>query len=298
MDFEPKPDEYRFECRTLFLPPGLYALSAPAFVATDEEAAPLIQVSSPPLSDYDPVEILTAPATGAVDWIGAQGGVTVLRSPIGGGFAYVVAFCAAGVAALDRLDLQRLDRRAAPPPARIVTTSEVSPAAEKFDAPAPVSERAPVAIQVTLRVLGGGDVERAGDAWCGEIGRGRNVEGLRVKLGGALADADIEYKAFGPGGAETRWSTGGRYCGSRGRDLALTGFAMRLRNAAADRFALLYQGSFADSGPGDLRADGEPARGRAPGERLEAVRIQIMEKSGTDRESPSAFQRANDVADG
>jgi len=78
----------------------------------------------------------------------------------------------------------------------------------------------------------------------------------------------------------------------------LTGFAMRLRNAAADRFALLYQGSFADSGPGDLRADGEPARGRAPGERLEAVRIQIMEKSGTDRESPSAFQRANDVADG
>jgi hypothetical protein len=104
------------------------------------------------------------------------------------------------------------------------------------------------------------------------------IEAFSLRPVERLAPADIELKAFLPNGGETPWIPGGVLCGTRGRGMPLTGFAVRVAPQQAERFEVEYQGSFFAGGISGTRRDGEPCRSDVTDDPLEAVNIRLVER--------------------
>src|SRR5437870_10447706 len=170
----------------------------------------------------------------------------------------VTAYGAAGQPPVDlSLDLQRLDSAesvadeplaaiAAPPPA-------LAPSAAAGDT-------RDIPTEVLLHIERTGDRLFPGRGWVGALGRRMRIEAFSLRPLERLAPAEIEMKGFLPNGGETSWVPGGVLCGTRGRGLPLTGFALRVAPQRADRFAVIYQGSFFAGGISELRQNGDPCR--------------------------------------
>jgi hypothetical protein len=265
---------------------GLHVLSiGPIGTSAGDDAAvalPAIQVTSPPSSRFDPVEIITEwNESGA--WLGAGGGVVVLRSPPGGGYVLITAYAEAGaLAALpDDIALCPIDgvgRDAGPETHR---ATPAVPASRDNPPPAdePAMEPAEVETQVMLHIERQGDRRFPGRGWVGNRGQRLQVEAISISPRGRLSDADIEYKAFGPGGRETRWVSDAVPCGTKGRGLPLTGFAVRLAPHLRDRFDVIYQGSFFNSGATEPRRNGEPCLPVQHDDVLEAINLRVVERA-------------------
>jgi hypothetical protein len=86
--------------------------------------------------------------------------------------------------------------------------------------------------------------------------------------------------AIGPNGRQTPWITDAKLCGTRGRGLALTGFAIRLAPTLSDRFDVVYEGSFFASGASSPKRDGETCRSYIADDPLEAIRLRVIERIG------------------
>src|SRR5262249_4597579 len=128
-------------------------------------------------------------------------------------------------------------------------------------------------------------IERAGDrlfpgrGWVGALGRKLRIEAFSIRPLEAIAPDDIEFKGFLPRGGETQWVQGGLLCGTRGRRLPLTGFAVRLAPRPASRFDVVYQGSFFSEGIAAPQRNGQPCRPASDADDpLEAMNIRILEK--------------------
>src|SRR5437763_345511 len=160
-----------------------------------------------------------------------------------------------------------------PPPAkrgRAKTKAPVTPAvAPGAAAPAtaasatdPISTAEPrdIPTEILLHIERAGDRLFPGRGWVGALGRKLRIEAFSLRPLERLAPADIELKGYLPGGNETQWVHGGILCGTRGRRLPLTGFALRLAPHLAERFEVTYQGSFFMSGISGVHRNGEPCR--------------------------------------
>jgi hypothetical protein len=267
---------------------GLHVLSiGPIDANADDDAAvalPAIQVTSPPSNRFDPVEIITEwNDSGA--WLGAGGGVVVLRSPPGGGQVLITGYAEAGTAATlpddialrpingaeraSRLDSHRADLTTTAPPSR-----DRPPTGDELG-----TDHVEVETEVMLHIERQGDRRFPGRGWVGNRGQQLQVEAISISPRGRLSDADIEYKAFGPGGRETRWVSDAMPCGTRGRGLPLTGFAVRLAPRLRDRFDVIYQGSFFKSGATELRRNGEPCLPAQHDDVLEAINLRVVERA-------------------
>ena len=95
-------------------------------------------------------------------------------------------------------------------------------------------------------------------------------------------------KGYLPNGGETPWIPDGGLCGTRGRGLPLTGFAIRVAPQRADRFAVSYQGSFFGGGISSLCHNGEPCRAASGDDPLEAVNVRVIERVAEPDEEPTA----------
>jgi hypothetical protein len=67
-------------------------------------------------------------------------------------------------------------------------------------------------------------------------------------------------------------------CGTRGRGLPLTGFAVRIAPHRADRFDVQYQGSFFIGGISETHRNGDPCRAMTANDALEAVNVRLVER--------------------
>ena len=103
------------------------------------------------------------------------------------------------------------------------------------------------------------------------------IEAFSIRPLEGLLPADIEMKAFLPNGGETPWIPGGVLCGTRGRGLPLTGFAVRVVPQRADRFEVVYQGSFFASGISDTQQNGDACRAAVADDPLEAINVRLIE---------------------
>jgi hypothetical protein len=124
-----------------------------------------------------------------------------------------------------------------------------------------------------------GDRRFPGRGWVGNRGQQLRVEAFSISPRGPLSDADIEYKAFGPGGRETRWVSDAMLCGTKGRGLPLTGFAVRLAPHLRDRFDVIYQGAFFKSGATEPRRNGEACLPAQHDDVLEAINLRVVERA-------------------
>jgi hypothetical protein len=260
--------------RVIRLDQGLYAMTiGPLGAASGTRITlPCIQLTSPPSAELDPVDLLTAwDDQGA--WLGPEGGTVVVRAPPGGGQVLATLYDeqAVDAAVLADFEIRRLDQPR-PAPAR----PEPPPAIAARD---PALAAGEVAIEVALHVQRLGDRTFSGGVWCGTIGQKLQIEALGIRPLERIAETDIEYKAFGPAGRETRWVSEGKLCGTRGRGIPLTGFAIRLVPHLADRFDVLYQGAFFMSGVMVPVRNGEPCLPPLADDYLEAVNIRVVERA-------------------
>ena len=62
--------------------------------------------------------------------------------------------------------------------------------------------------------------------------------------------------------------------------LPLTGFAIRVVPQQADRFEVVYQGSFFAGGISQMHQNGDPCRAATADDPLEAINVRLIERGG------------------
>lgn len=248
---------------------GIYSFSVSAPLRDvdhrSELGLPAVLLSIPVTDAHDAVEII-ASSPDAGSWIRGNGSV-VVRAPRGGGVVVATVVGAAGSSELPvkvhRLDALRLGGR---PPMALGANDLFDDATGET-----------IPCETLLHIHMQGDRHFAEPGWAGNRDQRLQVEGFSVRPLRLLQPGEIEYKAFGPNGLETSWISGGKLCGTRGRGLPLTGFAVRLPRMR-DQFDVIYQGAFFDSGVVAPVRNGEPCRGAGPDEPFSAMNIRIVSR--------------------
>ena len=263
--------------RMLRVDEGLYALRIGAIAGNLGEIAgmvvPVAQVSAPFAEDGNGVEIIASfPRRGP--WLDKAGGTVILRSPTGGGMVIVTVYGGSEQQTSElSLDLQRLDG-----PGNGDAEAGGTVAQPTAGSPQAATEARDVATEILLHIERAGDRLFPGRGWVGALGRRMRIEAFSIRPLERLQPADIEMKGFLPNGGETPWVPGGVLCGSRGRGLPLTGFAIRVVAQRAERFEVLYQGSFFAGGISQMHQNGAPCRAATADDPLEAINVRLIER--------------------
>ncbi len=160
----------------------------------------------------------------------------------------------------------------APPP-----ESEAEPAVE---AAAAAGEAHEFGTEILLHIMGLGDRRFVEPGWAGHPGSRRQIEAMSIRPREGLEASAIEFRVFAQEGRATAWVSNGNYAGTRGRQLPLTGFAVRPAPELRDRFDILYEGCFFDGGVIGPKRNGEICASPVANDPLEAVRVSIVERSG------------------
>lgn len=257
------------EARVVNLDHGVYALG----IAKLGEAVsqhfgmllPAVHVSQPPAHHLRGAEVI-APDGGPDCWLGCEGGTVVVKAPLGGGVVLITSFFA--------------------PTGQSGKCCEI--AIRRIDGPAPVYPAAGeaatmpltrnIALEVLLHIQGAGDRRISAEGWIGNLGKKLRLEAFSIRALERLAPGDIEYQAYGPNGRETLWISDNKLCGTRGRSMPLTGFAIRLAPHLSDRFGIEYYGAFFESGVCGPMRDGEPCIAGITDDPLEAVNLRLFER--------------------
>jgi len=262
-----RPDRLSAAASLLPLGEGLYALIIGESASVEGELsgfrAPIVLVSAPPDCQGRRVEII---GTGQQEtWLRREGGTVILRSPPGGGQVVVTAYgLLAQLAEVPPVQVERLDRSRA----NGGTIRSVQPA----DAPHEIRTE----IIVHMEQLG--DRRFPGQGWVGNRGKRLRIEAFSIRPIETLTPRDIEFMALGPNRRQTPWVTDAKLCGTRGRGMPLTGFAIRLAAHAQELFDVVYEGAFFESGVVGPYRNGElciPPIGDDP---LEAINVRLTRR--------------------
>jgi len=234
---------------------------------------PVTHIGSPPRNGAGAEIVASYPQRGP--WFGSEGGTAVVNIPASGGQIVVTSYDEPGLpVSAPAVDLRRLDRL---DPTVAAGATAVSPSAGLMgDA---VRE---VPTEILLHIERAGDRVFPGRGWVGALGRKLRIEGFSIRPLEGITPGDVEFKAFEPNGQETPWVTAGTLCGTRGRGLPLTGFAVRIADHLRERFDAVYEGSFFNAGIVGPSRNGEPCRSAVGDDPLEAVNIRLIEKAGAD----------------
>jgi DNA end-binding protein Ku len=184
-----------------------------------------------------------------------------------------------------------------PEPELAATVAEAAPpvpepAAEVAEAPPPEPEPEPtpepeatpadgtqdVGAEILLHIMGLGDRRYVEPGWAGNPGSKRQIEALSVRPREGLAASAVEFRVFAQEGRATAWVSNGNYAGTRGRNLPLTGFAVRPAGEFGERLEIAYEGSFFEGGVVGPKRNGELCVSTVADDPLEAVRITITDR--------------------
>ena len=261
---------------------GLYGLNIGETKGKRGEVAglaiPATHITDFPVDGFGAVEVFAA-AKGQAGWLGPEGGTVAVKVPSNRGHVLITTYRLADQDAVP-LDIQivRIDR---PVPQTPAPQTPAPQSTREIASPEPAKDPGggEVNLEIVLHIEPIGDRRYPGGEWIGGRGQGRRVEAFSVRPLEKLAPTDIEYKAWGPGGRETPWVTAAALCGTRGQGIALTGFAIRLAPEPSDRFDVVYQGAFAESGVSGPRRNGEPCMPSRIDDALEAMHIRLIERT-------------------
>jgi hypothetical protein len=254
----------------LRLDQGLYAIEIGETTASDDEISglmlPVIQISAPPGDRDGPVEIVGTSAN-SIAWLAQDGGTVVVRSPPGGGHLLLATYGPPDRAPdLPSVDVRRLDR-----------------SRSHDGAPGSLSlrrERREIQTEIMLHVERLGDRRFQSSGWIGNSDQKLRIEAFSIQPLEILSARDIEFKAVGPNGRETPWVTEAKLCGTRGRSLPLTGFAVRLAPHVSDEFEVVYRGAFFESGIVGPKSNGEICIPPIHDDPLKAMEVRLVRRAG------------------
>ncbi|MGA8402467.1 MAG: Ku protein [Stellaceae bacterium] len=161
---------------------------------------------------------------------------------------------------------------------------EPSPTPELALEPEPVPEPPPAAgpqdigAEILLHIMGLGDRRYVEPGWAGNPGSKRQIEALSIRPRDGLAPSAVEFRVFAQEGRATAWVSNGNYAGTRGRNLPLTGFAVRPSTELGERLDITYEGSFFEGGVVGPKHNGELCVSPVADDPLEAVRVTILDQ--------------------
>ena len=153
-------------------------------------------------------------------------------------------------------------------------------------APPPAAGPAGETLRLLVHVEGVGDRAQAGSEWAGDTSGQRSIEGFAITLPVGMAASDLEYQGIMGEDWRTPWFEAGAFCGSRGLQLPLLGFRIRLVGQAAERYECRASGHFARVGPVGPVGSGEDCS--ADNMPLTAMRVEILPReAATPEPEPS-----------
>lgn len=254
----------------LRLAPGLHMVEivAPPAQPMPDGGAPAIWLTHVPTDPSNSVDVLSARAAGD-QWLRGPRSIVAVRVPVAGGLLMASALGSPSGTPPPGLSVRPVDRLA--PPADPARDSPHPEAAE------PGADRE-IQIEVRAHIERLGDRVFAGATWVGDPGEKRRLEGFSIRPLQALQPGEVEYKALHPGGIETPWIPGPQFCGTRAQSLPLTGLAVRIAPHLQDRFSVIYQAAFFNSGVVGPHRNGTPCLPPRPGDALSAINIRIVER--------------------
>jgi DNA end-binding protein Ku len=166
-----------------------------------------------------------------------------------------------------------------PEPAVAAVHAPPTPPPPVPETPPPAAEGAhDVGAEILLHIMGLGDRRYVEAGWAGNPGSRRQIEALSVRPREGLAASAVEFRVFAQEGRATAWVSNGNYAGTRGRNLPLTGFAVRPSDEFGDRLEIAYEGSFFEGGVVGPKRNGELCVSTVADDPLEAVRITITDR--------------------
>lgn len=137
--------------------------------------------------------------------------------------------------------------------------------------------------EILLHIMGLGDRRFIEPGWAGSPGSRRQIEAISIRPREEIEPSAIEFRVFAQEGRATAWVSNGNYAGTRGRQLPLTGFAVRPAPELRDRLDISYEGCFFDGGVVGPMRNGEICTSPVADDPLEAVRVSVIERaSATD----------------
>ena len=232
--------------QVLTLPEGMYAFTvkggAAATMPSEGLALPALQVAAAPAKSSGTVEFLAGPGT-YDRWLARNGDVVTAKIS-GGSAALLLTSVRSADSPVLAVDLRRLDVNNGSEPGDSDTKA---PAAENSrSGPLPESDanRRPLRLSVLVHVQNTGDLEFSG-LWAGRPDQRLAIEAFTVTCLEEGASDLIEYRGVTADGFSTPWLSNGLLCGSRGRAIALTGFAVRVEPALSSVYQCTYRGMFA-----------------------------------------------------
>lgn len=267
----------------LSLAEGLYAFTVRAAGATapqGELALPALHVApAPSPGQAGRLQLLGGPDAVA-GWLTHSGDVLVAQVTEGPCKVALTSLSTPDSPPLS-VDIRRLDQAAA-------TTAPVAlPPAQPAAAPVPAQRV--LRTQIMAHVQQRGDLPFVDSAWAGCVGERLRLEAFAVSALDQLPADLIEYKAVTENGFETPWISNSAWCGTRGMGVALLGFAIRIKPAAAAAFDCEYSGAFMSGTVVGPVRNGAPCRSPAPGDALEGIQLRIIERRAV--AAPAALGR-------
>ena len=163
----------------------------------------------------------------------------------------------------------------APPPA---PEPPPPPPEPTLPEPEPIAGPQDVGTEILLHIMGLGDRRYVEPGWAGNPGSRRQIEALSIRPRDGLAANTIEFRVFAQEGRATAWVSNGNYAGTRGRNLPLTGFAVRPATELGERLEIAYEGSFFEGGVVGPKRNGELCVSPIADDPLEAVRVTIIDQ--------------------
>lgn len=254
-----------FAARLVPLEPGFYAFSFEAPAGDREPSAgltlPAVHIGAAPQC-HGSVEI-TDGFGRAGSWLSARGDMLFVKTLADGGAAMITAYLAAEPdGASLAVQIRRVDT-----PASVVTLELGSPMT------------AGIGLDVVAHISGHGDLRFDDTAWIGRVRPGLSIEAFTIRPRDPSAAAAIEYKGLMSNGSETPWLGAGLSCGTRGRALALIGFAIRQKAVPGGAlFDCEYRGYFGSGATAGPVRNGAPCRSAIDNDPLEGMQLRITRR--------------------
>lgn len=268
-------EELEATTKILNLPVGVYAFTvqgAPPAISSNQLAIPAVQLGLAPMKSPGTVEFL--PGAGTLDrWLTRSTDTFIVKISVDS-VALLLTSVRLPSSSVLTINVQRIDAQPQTEPPDVQDTHAQG-------------EGGVLPVQMLAHIENFGDIYFK-DGRAGFSGQKLRLEAFAILSAGAVQPDAIEYCGVMADGYQTPWLSNQVLCGSRGRGMPLTGFAIRLKPEISAHYDCSYIGRFVSGTQVGPVRDGELCSSGVPGDALEAIEIQIAEHSSS--ESQPSYQ--------
>lgn len=285
VDTAPVSQELEASAKILTLPVGVFAFTvqgAASTIPSGELAVPALQLGVAPMKSRGSVEFLPGAAT--LDrWLTRNSDTIIVRIS-GDSVSLLLTSVRSPGSSVLTINVQRIDTEP-----QAVTPEFLGSQAATGGAGGVLQA------QILAHIENFGDIY-FNRGWAGFIGQKLCIEAFAILSIGQLEPDSVEYCGVTADGFQTPWLSNQILCGSRGRGMPLTGYAIRLKPDIADRYDCSYSGKFVSGSTLGPFRNGDLCRSDVAGDSLEGIELRVTERLVSESRAPGHEIQYSDVS--